>query len=164
MSLTANKDSNALSLAVELNEDGSIIDSSIVVSPSLIRVSYRLTYDDVDEMLAAGIGYSEEWELGVLLHAATVRREMRMRQGSAEAFVPTPIPQYSISTRSDPQSEDGTNIKIGVVASHNSGKNFTAHAETSTGSQINSYESPASAASLLVTGEIADFRANWKKK
>ena len=37
MSLRAGIDACALSLGVELNEDGSIVESSIVVTPSLVR-------------------------------------------------------------------------------------------------------------------------------
>ena len=56
------EDKCALSLGVELNEDGSIIDSSIIVAPSLINVDYGLTYEQVDEMLDEGIAHAEEWQ------------------------------------------------------------------------------------------------------
>jgi len=96
MSLKVNQDVCALSLGVELNDDGSIDQSSLIVTPSLIRVDYRLSYDDVDEMLEEGIGYSEEWQLGALLVAATKRREFRVRHGSLEGVVPNPVPYGSV--------------------------------------------------------------------
>lgn len=51
MSLSANGPSYALSLGVEVNADGSINAASIEIAPSIIRVTYRLTYEEVDEML-----------------------------------------------------------------------------------------------------------------
>lgn len=63
MSLRADRDSYALSLGVEINDDGSIDENSIIVTPSIIKVDYRLTYDEVDEMLEMGIGYFEGWLL-----------------------------------------------------------------------------------------------------
>lgn len=88
MSLRADCDSHALSLGVELNDDGSIDEKTITVTPSLIKVDYRLTYDEVDEMLEMGVGYFEEWELGALLSEANKRRGFRISKGSTEGFVP----------------------------------------------------------------------------
>ena len=96
MSLNVNEDVCALSMGVELNDDGSIDKSSLVVTPSLIRVAYRLSYDEVDEMLEEGIAYNEEWQLGALLAAATKRREFRVRNGSLEGVVPNPVPFCSV--------------------------------------------------------------------
>jgi len=96
MSLNVNQDVCALSLGVELNDDGSINKSSLVVTPSLIRVAYRLSYDEVDEMLEEGIAYNEEWQLGALLAAATKRRSYRVRNGSQEGLVPNPVPFGSV--------------------------------------------------------------------
>lgn len=87
MSLQAGQDVCALSLGVELLPDGSIDTSSIVVSPSRIVVDYRLSYDEVDEMLEEGVGYNEEWQLGALLDAATKRRNHRIENGSTEGMV-----------------------------------------------------------------------------
>lgn len=86
MSLRANQEAKALSLGVCLSEDGSIDVSSIIVASSKVRVTYRLTYDDVDEMLGDGIGYNEEWELGALYKAALLRRDYRIQNGSAEGL------------------------------------------------------------------------------
>ncbi|MGK3757396.1 MAG: hypothetical protein ACI8RD_009710 [Bacillariaceae sp.] len=155
MSLKAQTDACALSLGVELREDGSIIDESIILTPSTVRVSYRLTYDDADEMLEDGVGYSEEWELGQLYTAAQHRRNFRMENGSAEAFVPTQIPQYTVSTFPDQNALDGVGIKVDVQVSHNGGKNQSAIVADTViggdgGSSI-SDELPVSSASTLVT-------------
>lgn len=150
MSLKANQDACALSLGVELAEDGSIIDSSIIVVPSQVCVTYRLTYDEVDEMLEDGIAYSEEWELGSLYSAALLRRNFRVSNGSAESFVPTQIPQFSMSTFKDKSALHDTGVALNIQVSHNGGKN-----QSSTSEDINeaklSYAAPVSAASMLVT-------------
>jgi exoribonuclease-2 len=156
MSLNAHTDACALSLGVELNEDGSIIDESIIVTSSTVRVSYRLTYDDVDEMLQDGIAYNEEWELGQLYIAAQRRRAYRMENGSAEGYVPTQIPRYSVQTFSDKNALDGVGIKVDVQVSHNGGKNqssIVADSIIEGGDRKSSLsnELPASSASTLVT-------------
>ena len=152
MSLKANQDVCALSLGVELADDGSVIDSSIVMAPSQVRVNYRLTYDDVDEMLEDGIAYSEEWELGSLYSAALLRRSFREGNGSAESFVPTQIPQFSMSTFSDKSALDDTGIALNIQVSHNGGKNQSSTSEEINGTPL-SYAAPVSAASMLVTGK-----------
>jgi exoribonuclease R len=151
MSLKANKDVCALSLGVELADDGSIIDSSIIVTPSYVSVSYRLTYDEVDEMLEEGSGYHEEWQLGTLLTAASKRRQFRMRQGSSEEFIPTQIPQFSIATSPDSKAQDGISIQLKVQVSHNSGKNQSVVTASDADSST-SNEPPVSSACTLVTG------------
>ena len=154
MSLKANSDVHALSLSVELAEDGSIIDSSINVMPSLVRVHFRLTYDEVDEMLEEGAAYREEWQLGALLAAALKRRDYRIENGSSEGFVPTQIPQFNVVTYSDANAPDGIGISHTIQISHNGGKNqSTAVMETSSGDRTDSYGDPVSSASTLVTGE-----------
>jgi RNB domain len=152
MSLTKNKDACALSLAVELNDDGSIDESTLMITPSLIRVSYRLTYEEVDEMLEEGIGYSEEWELGMLLAKATTRRNYRIGLGSTEGFVPRPIPQRSIRISSDESCPDGVKIDVTVEATHNSGLNGTSGAEVSDEKdRLGHLVEPVSSAFTLVT-------------
>eukprot|EP00532_Pseudo-nitzschia_australis_P005149 CAMPEP_0168188690 /NCGR_PEP_ID=MMETSP0139_2-20121125/15853_1 /TAXON_ID=44445 /ORGANISM="Pseudo-nitzschia australis, Strain 10249 10 AB" /LENGTH=845 /DNA_ID=CAMNT_0008111287 /DNA_START=283 /DNA_END=2820 /DNA_ORIENTATION=- len=152
MSLRAQTDVCALSLGVELNDDGSIVEDSIVVTPSTVRVTYRLTYDDADEMLADGVGYSEEWQLGQLYTAAQQRRQFRIHNGSSEDFVPTQIPQYTISTFPDREVRDEVGIKVDVQVSHNSGKNQSSIV-TESGDQGSSPsdELPVSSSFLLVT-------------
>lgn len=155
MSLKAQTDVCALSLGVELNSDGSIIDDSIIVTPSTVNVDYRLTYDDADEMLEDGVGYNEEWELGQLYNAAQQRRQFRMDNGSAEDFVPTQIPRYTIATFRDQHAPDQIGIKVDVEVSHNGGKNQSAIVadslivESKASSLFN--ELPVSSSSTLVT-------------
>jgi len=152
LSLRAQKDVCALSLGVELNDDGSIIEDSIVVTPSTVRVTYRLTYDDADEMLEDGIGYNEEWELGQLYTAAQRRRQFRIDNGSAEDFVPNQIPQYTISTFPDRDAHDEIGIKVDVQVSHNGGKNQSSAVGDNKGSAAAlADELPVSSSFLLVT-------------
>lgn len=165
MSLKAHSDVYALSVGVELNSDGSIDSSSLLLTPSLIRVSYRLNYDEVDEMLEEGVGYSEEWQLGAMLAAAKKRRSYRMNNGSSEAMVPYPVPYSTVSTVADEDAPDGVGIKVNVEVSHNAGKNQTADAERGTLPTGNVHAAPVSPAFVLVTemmimaGEAA---GRWK--
>jgi RNB domain len=163
MSLRANHDASALSLGVHLNEDGSIDASSLIVTPSVIRVTYRLTYDEVDEMLEEGAGYSEEWQLGMLLDGALKRRDFRMRAGSTESLVPNPIPSASVSVYPDRAAPDGIGISLSVQVSHNAGKNQTSSAADSLSS--GSIAAPVSSAYLLVTELMilaGEAIAQWK--
>jgi exoribonuclease R len=168
MSLKANQDACALSMSVELNDDGSIDASSITFTTSVIRVSYRLTYDDVDEMLEEGIGYSEEWELGALLNAATKRRQYRIARGSAEGLVPTPVPFSSVSINHNKSAPDGIGISVNVQVSHNAGKNRTTEAEsTSEAKNASVFTEPASSANLLVTEAMimaGEALGRWKMR
>jgi hypothetical protein len=168
MSLKANQDACALSLGVELNSDGSIDASTITFTPSTIRVSYRLTYDDVDEMLEEGIGYSEEWELGALLDVASKRRNYRIRNGSTEGLVPNPVPYSSVSMFPDKSAPDAIGISINVQVSHNAGKNRTAEADSG-GSDADSsvLVEPSSSANLLVTEAMimaGEALGRWKMR
>lgn len=154
MSLAARKDSFALSLGVELADDGSIIDSSIVVFPSLVHVDYRLSYDEVDDMLDDGIAYREEWELGALFSAAMRRREYRIRNGSSEAFVPKQIPQFSISAFEDLKAPDGVGLAVHIDISNNGGSNQSSVVDDSSSNEQPDFifEEPVSSSSVLVTG------------
>ena len=152
MSLKANQDSYALSLSAEINEDGSVDPLSISIVPSLIHVTYRLTYDDVDEMLEEGIGYREEWELGAMLDIARKRRYYRCSRDSSESLIPNPIPYNTVNTFPDNSEHDGIGISVKVEVSHNAGQNRTAEtgldeSDGPTGVEI----SPASSSFLLVT-------------
>ena len=149
MSLRQGHDCCALSLGVELNEDGSIDTDSIIVIPSMVQVKYRLTYNQVDEMMDAGVGYFEEWELGAMLTAATKRRALRAKNGSSEGRVTTPIPQAELKVVKDDDAEDNTSIKLDIEVTHNAGSNQTSIAEVSTAE--NEHAAPASQAFLLVT-------------
>lgn len=164
MSLHANRDCCALSMSIELNDDGSINLESLAVSPSLIRVTYRLTYDDVDEMLEEGIGYKEEWELGALLDASLKRRDYRMERGSTERLVPNPIPFVSVSAFPDRNAPDGIGVSLNVQVSHNAGQNVTASSEGQLSTSV-SCPAPVSSANLLVTEMMilaGEAIAQWK--
>jgi len=149
MSLRQGHDCCALSLAVELNGDGSIDMNSIIVIPSMVQVQYRLTYNQVDEMMDAGIGYFEEWELGTMLTAATKRRALRVKNGSSEGRVTTPIPQAELKVVRDHAAEDDISIELEIEVTHNAGSNQTSIAEVTTAE--NEHAAPASQAFLLVT-------------
>jgi hypothetical protein len=146
MSLRPNVDTCALSLGVEINDDGSINIDSLEVTQSKIKINYRLSYDDVDDMLMEGVGYAEEWQLGALMTAATKRRSYRIRNGSTEGMIPQSIPQSWVSTHEDDKEPDGIGIKVSVDASHNSGRNQTSEISSS-GGEVNS----VSDSNLLVT-------------
>jgi len=153
MSLNANKDTQALSLGVELLPSGAIdTNAPLIVTPSLVRVSYRLTYNEVDEMLEEGVGYDEEWQLGALLTAAIKRRLFRSRNGSSEAMIPHPVPQGSVFVEEDESAEDGVRIGLNVDVSHNAGVNNTVSSSggAGKGSELD-YAAPVSPANLLVT-------------
>ncbi|KAL3930568.1 MAG: hypothetical protein SGBAC_011707 [Bacillariaceae sp.] len=147
MSLNANAEKSSLSLGVELATDGSVIDSSIRMTASTIKVSYRLTYDDVDDMLEDGVAYNEEWELGELYTAAEIRRDYRIRNGSSEGFIPTQIPQYSTSTYVDVAAHNNVGIALNIQVSHNGGKNQSVVEYHDKATNM-AYASPVSAASI----------------
>ena len=150
MSLEAWEDKCALSLGVELNPDGSIIPSSIILTPSLIHVDYRLTYEQVDEMLDEGVGYTEEWQIGALLEAATRRRAHRVGKGSTEAMVPFPIPKAMVTaTINDDTGEHDITLKIETT--HNSGANMTSAGEKEEDAHYDPFCSPVSSSQLVVT-------------
>ncbi|KAI2498430.1 RNB domain [Fragilaria crotonensis] len=125
MSLRPNMNSCALSLGVELNDDGSVNVDSLDVTQSSIKINYRLSYDDVDDMLMEGVGYKEEWQLGALMSAATKRRAYRIRNGSTEGMIPQPIPKSFVSTYDNENEPDGIGIKLSIDPSHNQGLNRT---------------------------------------
>ncbi len=82
MSLRQGEVSCALSFGVVVAEDGSISDTCVVAS--LIKVSYRLTYEDADEMLDLQI----EPELLAVYAAAQRRLQWRTEQGAIAITLP----------------------------------------------------------------------------
>ena len=84
MSLVQGNICCALSFGITLTDDGDIQDYTI--HPTLIRPTYRLTYDDVDEMLELGV--TAEPELQGLAHWAKVRGQWRMTQGAISINMP----------------------------------------------------------------------------
>ena len=84
MSLIQGQTCCALSFGITLTEAGDIQDYQI--HPTLIRPTYRLTYDDVDEMLELGI--TAEPELQGLANWAKVRGQWRLSQGAISINMP----------------------------------------------------------------------------
>ena len=84
MSLIQGKTCFALSFGVCLSEAGEIEDYEIC--PTLIKPTYRLTYEDVDEMLELGI--RAEPELHQLAHWSQVRGKWRGTQGAISINMP----------------------------------------------------------------------------
>jgi exoribonuclease II len=84
MSLVQGKTCPALSFGVVLDETGAIEDYTI--HTATIEPTYRLTYEDVDEMLEIGI--SAEPEIAILADAAQKRKLWRRSQGSISIQMP----------------------------------------------------------------------------
>lgn len=93
MSLVQGRLSCALSFGVILQESGEIAEYSIHASH--IKTTYRLTYEDVDEMLELGV--QGESELEAIAHWATVRRSWRSTQGA----ITINMPESSIKVQDD---------------------------------------------------------------
>ncbi|MBW4539758.1 MAG: ribonuclease R [Myxacorys chilensis ATA2-1-KO14] len=84
MSLNPGKTSCALSFSVILDESGAVEDYSI--HASLIKSTYRLTYEDVDEMVQWGV--QAESELEAIARWAKRRQAWRQSQGSITIHMP----------------------------------------------------------------------------
>jgi exoribonuclease-2 len=82
MSLIENKICHALSFAVDLDEVGAVANYEIVAS--LVKPNYRLTYEDVEEMLQLGV----EDDLDRLADFARLRKKWRVDQGAIEIHLP----------------------------------------------------------------------------
>ena len=93
MSLIQGQLCPALSFSVVLDPSGAPADYSI--HATRIKPTYRLTYEDVDEMLQLGL--LTEPELSSLAAAAAQRRQWRDRQGSIEIR----MPEASIKVKDD---------------------------------------------------------------
>ena len=87
MSLVQGQVCSALSFSVILDETGAIKEYGIY--PSSIKPTYRLTYDDVDEMLQLGL--QNEPEIADLAKKAQLRREWRKSQGSIQIKMPESV-------------------------------------------------------------------------
>ncbi len=84
MSLVQGRTCCALSFGVVLSPSGEIED--YIVVPSRIQPTYRLTYEDVDEILELGV--KAEAELLTLHHWARQRQQWRQSQGSIVIRIP----------------------------------------------------------------------------
>ena len=87
MSLVQRQLCPALSFGVVLDEEGAVEDYSI--HTSLIKPTYRLTYEDVDEMLELGI--KAEPEIATLATWADRRQKWRRSQGSINIQMPEAV-------------------------------------------------------------------------
>ncbi len=87
MSLLQGQRCAALSFGVILAEDGAVVDFEIAAS--WVKPTYRLTYDDVDEMLVLGI--QAEPELETLAKAAKLRAAWRKAQGAINIKMPEAV-------------------------------------------------------------------------
>jgi exoribonuclease II len=87
MSLVEGKTCFALSFGVILDQSGGIQEYEI--HSSLIKPTYRLTYDDVDEMLQLGV--QNEPEIADLAKSSYLRRSWRKSQGAIQIKMPESI-------------------------------------------------------------------------
>jgi len=101
MSLIQGRTCCALSFGVVLTEEGDVADYTI--QATLIKPTYRLTYEDVDEMLQLGL--KAEPELAGLAHWATVRTQWRTTQGA----ISINLPESSIKVS---EAEDSIVIEV----------------------------------------------------
>ena len=93
MSLVQGEVCFALSFGVILNENGGVAEYSI--HASLIKPTYRLTYEDVDEMLELGV--TAEPEIEAIAKWARQRKAWRYNQGA----VSISMPEAMIKVRQD---------------------------------------------------------------
>ncbi|MCS6813760.1 MAG: ribonuclease R [Cyanobacteria bacterium] len=93
MSLVQGQTCYALSFGVILRADGAIADYCI--HPTLIRPTYRLTYEDVDEILQLGV--QAEPEIAAIAEWATCRQQWRLSQGA----ISINMPESSIKVHND---------------------------------------------------------------
>ncbi|MEA5575569.1 ribonuclease R family protein [Anabaena sp. UHCC 0451] len=84
MSLVQGKICCALSFGIVLDQSGAVEDYCI--HPSLIKPTYRLTYEDVDEMLQLGV--EAEPEIAAIANLAKRRKTWRYHQGAISINMP----------------------------------------------------------------------------
>ncbi|MBU7586749.1 MAG: VacB/RNase II family 3'-5' exoribonuclease [Nostoc sp. TH1S01] len=84
MSLVQGKICCALSFGIILDSNGAVVDYSI--HASLIKPTYRLTYEDVDEMLELGV--QAEPEIAAIANWAIKRKSWRYNQGAISINMP----------------------------------------------------------------------------
>ncbi|MBD2497857.1 ribonuclease catalytic domain-containing protein [Nostoc sp. FACHB-280] len=84
MSLVQGKICCALSFGIILDSNGAVEDYSI--HASLIKPTYRLTYEDVDEMLELGV--QAEPEIAAIANWAKKRKSWRYNQGAISINMP----------------------------------------------------------------------------
>jgi exoribonuclease-2 len=107
MSLVGGKVCAALSFGVVLDEMGAVQDYQI--RPSWIKPTYRLTYEDVDEILELGV--QAEPELAAIATLSQRRQQWRKSQGAISIRMPEPSikvkdDEISITVLEDSLSRD----------------------------------------------------------
>ncbi|CAM9122345.1 unnamed protein product [Ectocarpus sp. 8 AP-2014] len=111
LSLRSGHECYSLSMGITLGESGEITD--VIVTPALVKVTYRLTYDDVEDMLVNGIaGSADEWELGRLDELAQLRYRYRCEQGSVDRFQKGLDHNVKASAVEDPSVPGGYAVKV----------------------------------------------------
>lgn len=98
MSLIQGRISCALSFGIILEPTGAVADYCI--HPSLIKPTYRLTYEDVDEMLELGV--EAEPEIEAIANWAKQRKSWRYHQGA----ISINMPEAMIKVKNDEISID----------------------------------------------------------
>jgi exoribonuclease II len=93
MSLIQGKSCCALSFGVILDSVGAV--DSYSIHASLIKPTYRLTYEDVDEMLQLGV--KAEPEIAAIASSAQLRKTWRHSQGAISIH----LPEASIKVKGD---------------------------------------------------------------
>lgn len=93
MSLIQGKSCCALSFGVILDEVGAV--ESYSIHASIIKPTYRLTYEDVDEMLQLGV--QAEPEIAAIASFAQLRKTWRHSQGAISIH----LPDASIKVKGD---------------------------------------------------------------
>lgn len=93
MSLIQGRVCTALSFAVVLDDMGAV--ESYSIHPTLIKPTYRLTYEDVDEILELGV--EAEPELEAIAALAVRRKRWRQSQGAINIH----MPESSIKVQDD---------------------------------------------------------------
>ncbi|KAG6551326.1 hypothetical protein Mapa_007112 [Marchantia paleacea] len=101
MSLKQGSECCAVSVSVVLHEDGSIAEYAVM--NSTIRPTYRMSYDNVTELLLMEV--QEEPELYLLAEAATLRANWRHSQGAITAHVPETDVKVTNADSPDPTIE-----------------------------------------------------------
>lgn len=92
MSLVQGQVCPAMSFGVILEENGAIAEYAIAAS--WVKPTYRLTYEDVDEMLQLGV--TAEPEIAQLAHWAQQRKQWRQAQGAIKISLPEAVIKVSL--------------------------------------------------------------------
>ena len=106
MSLVQGEKRCALSFGVILSEDGSVAEYSI--QPSYVKPTYRLTYEDADEMIELGV--QAEGELLAIAQFAKVRQNWRKSQGA----ISIQLPESSIKVNTEADTINITMLESSV--------------------------------------------------